>query len=112
MERISCGIMQDLLVSYADGLTGEEVTCLLQEHLEECPGCQQYYEEIKKQQEAEQEASLSKGMVFGEKLKELRYYMIGIFIGLMIPIAIIVLFFAVGAIMSYVESMVYSYQLF
>ena len=53
MERISCGMMQDLLVSYADGLTGEAVTCLLQEHLEDCPGCRQYYEEIKKQQEAE-----------------------------------------------------------
>ena len=108
MEKLSCGILQDLLISYNDGLTGERVTQMLQEHLEECTQCRQRYEEIKQQQAKEATEAASKGNSFMNKLKSIRYYILGIIIGLMIPIAIILLFFIIGSIMSYIEQMIYS----
>ncbi len=109
MERIGCGVIQDLLRSYSDGLTGEGVTELVKSHLEECPSCQKSYEELEKQQEDEAKKEVVREEKFLDKLKGIRYYVIGVFIGMMIPIGIIVLFFLVNWIMRCVEALCLGY---
>lgn len=109
MKKPTCGIIQDLLLSYREGLTGENVTQMIQEHLSDCPKCRQRYEELKRQQEAEETKEFSRGKRFGEKLKSIRYYMIGILIGLVLPVAFIVVWYAVSALGTYFETMLYSY---
>lgn len=86
MERISCGMIQDLLLSYRDGLTGDEVTQMIREHLDECSECQQRYENIKQQYELTDATEVARSNQFGNKLKSIRYYIIGFLIGLMLPI--------------------------
>lgn len=109
MEKPTCGIIQDLLISYSDGLTGENVTGMIQEHLAECPKCLQQYENVKKQQEIAESQELSRGKSFGEKLESIRYYMIGICIGLVAPVAFILVWFLINSIGSYIETMLYSH---
>ncbi len=111
MEKPTCGVMQDLLISYCDGLTGEGVTKLLQEHLEECPRCQHRYREIIGQREQEEQRARAKGEVFLEKIKGIRYYAMGIFIGFVLPIALILIWYLFAAIASYIETMFYGYFL-
>lgn len=111
MERISCGIIQDLLPSYHEGLTGDHVAQMIQEHLNECPQCRGRYEEHKRQQEMAENEEISRGESFGDKLKGIRYYIIGILIGLVAPVAFIIIWFALGALGSYLETMMYSYFL-
>lgn len=111
MENLSCGIIQDLLISYCDGLTGENITQMLQEHLVQCQNCRQRYEEMQKQRECEYNAELSKGREFGEKLKGIRYYALGIVIGCFLPVAGILLCYAFCSVVSYFEVMFYSYFL-
>lgn len=100
MEKPTCEVMQDLLLSYCDGVTGKGVTEMLQEHLEECVGCKQRYWEIMHQRERETCEEISKGQKFIEKLRGLRYYMIGIVIGFVLPIVWVV-FWVVSA---YIET--------
>ncbi len=109
MEKISCGIMQDLLISYSDALTGEGVTKMVTSHLKECPECQRRYEEIQRQQEEDVREVVTRDERFLDKLKGIRYYVIGVFIGMMIPIGIIVLFFLVNWIMRCVEAFCLGY---
>lgn len=109
MEKLTCGVIQDLLISYYDGLTGDGITQMLQEHLEECPRCQKQYEKIKIQREMEYNEELSKGKGFGDKLKGIRHYMIGIVLGLMLPVAVILVWYIFSMIASYFETMFYSY---
>ncbi len=109
--EISCGIMQDLLVSYCDGLTAEHVGEMIQEHLAECPGCQSRYEELIRQQEWEEQQELSRGRSFGRKLKSLRYYMLGGMIGVVAPVVLLVLWYLIASVRSYFEIMFYSYFL-
>lgn len=109
MEKLTCGIIQDLLISYCDGLTGAGVTGMLQEHLAECPKCRQKYAEIKRQQEIAENEELSRGKSFGEKLRSIRHYMMGIGIGLVAPVAIIFIWYVLSSVVSYVETMLFSY---
>lgn len=109
MEKPTCGIIQDLLISYSDGLTGESVTGMIREHLAECPKCLQQYEHVKRQQELAESREFSRGKSFGEKLESIRYYMIGIGIGLVAPVAFIVIWFLVNAMGSCIETMLYSH---
>ena len=105
MEKITCGIMQDLLPSYRDGLTGEGVTAMLGEHLAECVQCRQRYEEIKRQQEAAEREEASRGRSFGEKLRSIKYYIIGFVVGLTLPVFALALWFLLGTLESYITSM-------
>jgi len=107
MEKITCGIIQDLLPSYGDGLTGESVTDMLSEHLTECELCRQRYEELKRKQEAVDRAEASKGQSFGAKLKSIKYYAIGFAIGLTMPVLLLVLWYIVAMIKDYIYWMVF-----
>lgn len=111
MERLTCGIIQDLILSYYDGLTGENVNQMMREHLTECQECRKRYEEVRGQREAEESREISKGKRFEEKIKSIRYYVIGILMGLVLPIVFIVIWYAICAIGSYFETMFYSYFL-
>lgn len=108
---IGCGIMQDLLISYCDGLTAECVGEMIQAHLAECPICQSHYEELIRQRELEEQQELSRGRNFGRKLASLRYYMLGGMIGVVAPIALLVLWYLTASVRSYFEIMFYSYFL-
>ncbi|MBQ7942498.1 MAG: zf-HC2 domain-containing protein [Lachnospiraceae bacterium] len=91
MEKPTCEVMQDLLPSYCDGVTCDSVSEMLREHLEGCMRCRCKYQEIKLQREQEFREEISKGQKFKEKLKGLRYYMIGIVIGFLGPIVCLAL---------------------
>lgn len=107
MEKITCGIIQDLLPSYGDGLTGESVTDMLTEHLAVCESCRRRQEELKRQQEAADRAEVSKGQSFGDKLKSIKHYVIGFAIGLSLPVLLLVLWYIVLRIKDYIYTMVF-----
>lgn len=109
MEKPTCGIIEDLLQSYCDGITGETVSEMVKEHLEECPECQKKYEEVLAQRQKEEEEEVLRGKSFGQKLKSMRYYLIGIGIGFGLPIAAVLIWLAVSFIRSYFETMGYFY---
>lgn len=89
MEKPTCEIMQDLLLSYSDAMTGESVTRMLEEHLAECNKCRQRYQNIMHQRDKENCEEISKGKKFVEKLKGIRYYLIGMVIGFSVSIILI-----------------------
>lgn len=109
MEKPTCGIIQDLLISYCDGLSGENIVAMIQEHLEGCPKCSQRFEEIRKQREQTEKEEASRGKSFGEKLKSLRIYMLGTVIGFMLPIAGILAWYLISSIISFIQVMFFSY---
>lgn len=41
MNELTCGVVTDLLPSYAEGLTGEETNKLVEEHIAGCPVCRE-----------------------------------------------------------------------
>lgn len=43
-HELPCGIVEDLLPSYVDGLTGEESTEAVRAHLEDCGACREKYQ--------------------------------------------------------------------
>lgn len=48
MKKINdCDIIKDLLPSYADGLTNETTNAIIEEHLNDCPGCREELEKIR-----------------------------------------------------------------
>lgn len=102
MEKPSCGIIQDLLPSYRDKLTGEGVTEMIAEHLGECSLCRQRYEEMIRQQELADNEELSRGKSFLEKLKSIRYYVVGFVIGITVPVFAIALWFLWGTLKNYI----------
>lgn len=50
-HKIPCEVIQDLLPMYTDGLTSEETSREIQEHLEECGICREMYGRMKKEVE-------------------------------------------------------------
>lgn len=109
MERPTCGIVEDLLHSYCDGITGETVSEMIQEHLEQCPDCQKKYADVLVQRRKEEEEEVLRGNRFVRKLKSIRYYLIGIAIGFMLPIVTVFIWLAISFIRSYFETMRYFY---
>lgn len=105
MGRPTCGIIQDLLPSYRDTLTGESVTQMIQEHLAECPQCQKRYTEVQKQLEIADREEASRGKNFGEKLRSIKYYIIGFIIGLTLPVFGIAVWFLIGWLDNYISWM-------
>ena len=53
--ELPCGIVEDLLPSYVDGLTGEESSEAVREHLGGCEMCRKKYEAMKGRERAEHE---------------------------------------------------------
>lgn len=109
MEKPTCGIIEDLLQSYCDDITGEPVTEMIQEHLKECSRCQKKYEGVLAQRQREEEEEVLRGKSFGQKLKSMRDYMIGIAIGFLLPIASVAIWLLISFIKSYFETMNYFY---
>lgn len=109
MGKPTCGIIQDLLQSYCDDITGETVSEMIQEHLEECAECQKKYEEVLAQRQKEEEEEVLRGKSFGQKLKSMRYYLIGIGIGFWLPIVTVLIWLAIGFVRSYFETRGYFY---
>ncbi len=48
--KISCGIIQDLLPLYAEGIASEDSRKLVEEHLGECPSCKKQFAMMTSQQ--------------------------------------------------------------
>lgn len=111
MKGPGCGIIQDLLLSYSDGLTGENITEMIEEHLTECEECRRKLQKLKQNRELAEAAEVSRGRNFGEKLKSMRFYFIGILIGLWAPIGCLAVCVLLTGVMSYLETMFYSFFL-
>ena len=45
-NAVSCGIVRDLLPSYADGLTSAVTSGIIEEHLSTCASCRKYLEQV------------------------------------------------------------------
>ncbi len=90
MKEIKCGIVEDLFVSYRDGMTTEETKEMLQAHLAECENCREKYAKILLEQEEVEKAEKFKGKQFQQKLLSYRAYGIGFFIGLFLPVLILI----------------------
>ena len=46
--KYNCEIIKDLLPLYVDNICSNQSRKIVEEHLEECPKCQSYFQEIKK----------------------------------------------------------------
>lgn len=49
MSRISCNVTKDLFPSYLDDICSEESRELVEEHLQECPSCKAFLEQLEEQ---------------------------------------------------------------
>lgn len=47
-HRLECCVVRDLLPSYIEGLTEEETSAMVQEHLAQCSGCHQLEEDMRR----------------------------------------------------------------
>ncbi len=90
-NNISCGIIKDLLSSYLDGLLSDDVKEAVERHIEECPSCKLALDELRKKATEEMAYRDEKEEKFIKKARKINYYMIGFFIGLLIPVLAIVI---------------------
>jgi len=65
---MKCYIVKDLLPNYIDGLTGEEVSMEIKEHLEGCRECRRYYKQMSEAVPSEM-AGAEKKIDFFKKFK-------------------------------------------
>lgn len=107
MEKPTCGIIQDLLISYSDGLTGESVTQMLQEHLDQCGECKSRYQEIERQRKNEDQAEQLRSDSFWNKLQGIRCFILGILIGLVLPVVCIAAVLLIRTVLTYLQTLVY-----
>lgn len=68
MSQISCDVTKDILASYLDKICSEESRELVEEHLQECPSCREFLNQL-------QEQDLGKNVPKLDYLKKVRYYM-------------------------------------
>ncbi len=61
--NLPCEIIQDLLPSYADGITGQETAEAVEYHLEDCEGCKKIYEDMKKEYDKKMETGEEKELL-------------------------------------------------
>lgn len=89
-EKKDCKIVQDLLPTYIEGLTSNETTEYIEEHLKNCEDCKKVYESMK-MNEAKEE-SIDKDVdyfkKYNKKLKLLKNAIIIILIGIILPFVI------------------------
>ncbi|MCR5754272.1 MAG: zf-HC2 domain-containing protein [Acetatifactor sp.] len=95
MEKITCGIVCDLLPSYLDGLLSESVKRKVEEHLEHCKKCRDVEQAIIDERERERLSEFNRGARFKEKLKSVKHYIIGLIIGFLFPFAVVALWFCI-----------------
>ena len=50
---MECGIIRDLMPSYVDGLTSEESSRAVEEHVQECAECRDFLNAMKEDLESE-----------------------------------------------------------
>lgn len=68
MQKIPCGVIQDLLVLYEDNVCSEETKQIIEEHVKECEECREIYEKtVQKLPEISPEAELIKDVLDGFK---------------------------------------------
>lgn len=67
MKMDNCGIIEDLLPSYCDGLTGTESNDLIRQHIKNCPQCAKRLQDMSAQQPV---AVMDHRGAFGDKLRE------------------------------------------
>ena len=91
-RKLSCGIVKDLLSSYRDELLSEDVKEAVEEHLKECEDCRKALSDYERKQMEDMEMRAAKEEKFVKDAKGVKYYVIGIMIGL-IPFFIIVIRF-------------------
>ena len=72
---MKCEIIKDLLPSYVDELTSQESNEEIESHLEYCPECREYLEEIRKDIEVDK-AGEDKNIEIFIKVKEKTVQMI------------------------------------
>jgi len=91
-RKLSCGIVKDLLSSYRDELLSEDVKEAVEEHLKECEDCRNALSDYERKQMEDMEMRAAKEEKFVKDAKGVKYYVMGIMIGL-IPFFIIVIRF-------------------
>ena len=60
---LPCGIVEDLLPSYVDGLTGQESSAAVREHLTRCASCREKYESMYAAEQTETVSAAEKKQV-------------------------------------------------
>ena len=87
MERLTCGIVRDLLPSYLDDLLSDSVKAEVNRQ------CERQVGEILTDREEECLAERSRSGRFQKKLKSIRHYLIGLMIGTLFPFVALALWF-------------------
>ncbi len=91
MKNITCGVVRDLMESYKEGLTTENVSAAMKEHIASCEGCRQICEqwELQKQQIAQMEQIDEQQLQ--NKIISHRSYILGFLAGAAIVMSIFLL---------------------
>lgn len=76
MEKLECGIVKDLLVSYRDGLLSEDVKAAVEEHLGRCETCRAAYSAVSAQMQAAAQEQALKAHNFQRKMKKSHIWLI------------------------------------
>lgn len=74
-QQIPCEVVQDLLPIYVDGLTKENTTRLVEQHLQQCPVCRRIYEEMT--QQVQPESGQVQKIDYLKKLRRQRWKLAG-----------------------------------
>lgn len=88
-NEITCGICRDLCPSYRDGLLSDDVRESVERHILNCEACKAYLDELKIRSSQIDSDDREKENTFIKKAKTANYYMIGFFIGALIPIGLL-----------------------
>ena len=88
-NEITCGICRDLCPSYCDGLLSDDVRESVERHILNCESCRAYLDEFKNRSSQTDSDDREKENTFIKKAKTANYYMIGFFIGALIPIGLL-----------------------
>lgn len=58
MEKISCDIVRDLMPGYLDGICSEDSKRLVDEHMEQCPVCKVFLQQVQKADQGKETAQV------------------------------------------------------
>ncbi|MBQ3389019.1 MAG: zf-HC2 domain-containing protein, partial [Thermoguttaceae bacterium] len=89
--KINCSVIRDLLPLYADEVCSEESRGLVQEHLQECPGCSDMLRRLQETEIEEKLQDEKNGVIqYGTRWFKRRSTIIGATVAglLMIPILV------------------------
>lgn len=84
-----CYVILDLLPSYAEGLTSEATNRLVEEHLDKCKKCKEFYEGIQWSRAQEEKREQETGQRFRKLLLRYRYQMLGLLIGIVVTVLMV-----------------------